>query len=117
MTTTTLLLIGAAILNADPPAPVTTPPAADDRPHVVFISGDEEYRSEESLPRFAELLARDHDVRTTVLHSLDAEGRIDLDAAEAMITPAHKLVAFAHVSNVLGSVLDAARAVRLAGTG
>lgn len=45
---------------------------------------------------------------------LTADGRIDLDAAEAMLTPAHKLVALAHVSNVLGSVLDAPRAVALA---
>ena len=45
---------------------------------------------------------------------LTDDGRIDLDAAEAMLTPAHKLVAFAHVSNVLGSVLDVGRAVRLA---
>jgi cysteine desulfurase/selenocysteine lyase len=45
---------------------------------------------------------------------LTANGRIDLDAAEAMLTPAHKLVALAHVSNVLGSVLDAKRAARLA---
>lgn len=45
---------------------------------------------------------------------LTPEGRIDLDAAAAMLTPAHKLVAFAHVSNVLGSVLDVARAVELA---
>lgn len=45
---------------------------------------------------------------------LTADGRIDLDAAEAMLTPAHKLVAFAHVSNVLGSTLDAKRAAKLA---
>lgn len=45
---------------------------------------------------------------------LTADGRIDLDAAEAMLTPAHRLVAFAHVSNVLGSVLDARRAADLA---
>jgi cysteine desulfurase/selenocysteine lyase len=45
---------------------------------------------------------------------LTADGRIDLDAAEAMLTPAHKLVAFAHVSNVLGSVLDTKRAAKLA---
>ncbi len=45
---------------------------------------------------------------------LTADGRIDLDAVEHMLTPAHKLVALAHVSNVLGSVLDAARATRLA---
>jgi cysteine desulfurase/selenocysteine lyase len=45
---------------------------------------------------------------------LTEEGRIDLDAAEAMLTDRHKLVAFAHVSNVLGSVLDAKRAAKLA---
>jgi cysteine desulfurase/selenocysteine lyase len=37
---------------------------------------------------------------------LTADGRIDLDAAEAMLTRTHVLVSFAHVSNVLGSVLD-----------
>ena len=45
---------------------------------------------------------------------LTADGRIDLDAMAAMITPVHKLVALAHVSNVLGSVLDAKRAVAIA---
>jgi cysteine desulfurase/selenocysteine lyase len=45
---------------------------------------------------------------------LTAEGEIDLDAAEALLTPRHKLVALAHVSNVLGSVLDAKRAAKLA---
>lgn len=45
---------------------------------------------------------------------LTPDGRIDLDAAERILTPAHKMVAFAHVSNVLGSVLDAKRAARLA---
>jgi cysteine desulfurase/selenocysteine lyase len=45
---------------------------------------------------------------------LTADGRIDLDAAEAMLTPDHTMVAFAHVSNVLGSVLDANRAAELA---
>ncbi|MDE2560747.1 MAG: cysteine desulfurase [Sphingomonadales bacterium] len=45
---------------------------------------------------------------------LTEDGRIDLGAAEAMLTPAHKLVSLAHVSNVLGSVLDVERAVRVA---
>ncbi|ANY19065.1 putative cysteine desulfurase [Tsuneonella dongtanensis] len=45
---------------------------------------------------------------------LTPDGRIDLDAAEAMLTPEHTMVAFAHVSNVLGSVLDAKRAAELA---
>ncbi|ATE63488.1 cysteine desulfurase [Rhizorhabdus dicambivorans] len=45
---------------------------------------------------------------------LTEDGRIDLDAAQAMLTDRHRLVALAHVSNVLGSVLDAKRATRLA---
>jgi cysteine desulfurase/selenocysteine lyase len=45
---------------------------------------------------------------------LTADGRIDLDAAEAMLTERHKLVAFGHVSNVLGSIVDGARAARIA---
>ncbi|WP_265569709.1 aminotransferase class V-fold PLP-dependent enzyme [Sphingomicrobium nitratireducens] len=45
---------------------------------------------------------------------ITAEGRIDLGALEAMLTEEHKLVALAHVSNVFGSVLDAAEATRLA---
>ena len=45
---------------------------------------------------------------------LTADGRIDLDAAERLLTPQHKLVAFAHVSNVLGSVLHVEHAARLA---
>jgi cysteine desulfurase/selenocysteine lyase len=45
---------------------------------------------------------------------LTDDGKIDLDAAERMLTPEHTMVAFAHVSNVLGSVLDARRAAELA---
>lgn len=45
---------------------------------------------------------------------LTQDHRIDLDAMAAMLTPQHKLVALAHVSNVLGSVLDAKRAATLA---
>jgi cysteine desulfurase/selenocysteine lyase len=45
---------------------------------------------------------------------ITTDGRIDLDAAERLLTSEHKMVAFAHVSNVLGSVLDVERAVELA---
>ena len=44
---------------------------------------------------------------------LTADGRIDLDAAEHMISQEHRVVSFAHVSNVLGSVLDAKRAAEM----
>jgi cysteine desulfurase / selenocysteine lyase len=45
---------------------------------------------------------------------LTPDGQIDLDAAEQMLTEEHRVVAFAHVSNVLGSVLDAGRAAEIA---
>ena len=45
---------------------------------------------------------------------LTADHRIDLDQMAAMLTDRHKLVALAHISNVLGSVLDAKRAADLA---
>jgi cysteine desulfurase/selenocysteine lyase len=45
---------------------------------------------------------------------LTPDHRIDLDAMAAMIRPEHKLVALGHVSNVLGSVLDARRAADIA---
>ncbi len=45
---------------------------------------------------------------------LTADGMIDLEAAERILTPAHKLVSFAHVSNVLGSMLHVEHAVALA---
>ncbi|KQN28255.1 cysteine desulfurase [Sphingomonas sp. Leaf34] len=45
---------------------------------------------------------------------LTPDHRIDLDAMERMITPAHKLVALGHVSNVFGSVLDVKRATEIA---
>ncbi|MEL6487394.1 MAG: cysteine desulfurase, partial [Pseudomonadota bacterium] len=45
---------------------------------------------------------------------LTDDHQIDLDAAEQMLTPAHKLVALVHVSNVTGGLLDAKRAADLA---
>ena len=45
---------------------------------------------------------------------LTAHGQIDLDAAEQMLTEEHRIVALAHVSNVLGSILDAKRAAEIA---
>ncbi|SIN59985.1 cysteine desulfurase [Parasphingorhabdus marina DSM 22363] len=45
---------------------------------------------------------------------LTADGQIDLDWIEENITEQHKLVALAHVSNVLGSLLDAKRAATIA---
>lgn len=45
---------------------------------------------------------------------LTKDGQIDLDWLESHLTPTHKMVSLAHVSNVLGSVLDAKRAAHAA---
>src|SRR5438034_1291137 len=38
---------------------------------IVLISGDEEYRSEETMPQFARILSERHGFRTIVLFSID----------------------------------------------
>ncbi|EDL49758.1 cysteine desulfurase [Erythrobacter sp. SD-21] len=45
---------------------------------------------------------------------LTPDGQIDLGGLEALLTPRTKLVSLAHISNVLGSVLDARKAANLA---
>ena len=46
--------------------------------HIVFVSGDEEYRSEEALPALAQILSKKHGFTCTVLFSIDpASGLID----------------------------------------
>ncbi|BFM20095.1 PVC-type heme-binding CxxCH protein [Gilvimarinus japonicus] len=39
--------------------------------HIVFVSGDEEYRSEEWAPMLAKILSRTHGFKTTVLFAMD----------------------------------------------
>ena len=46
--------------------------------HVVLVSGDEEYRSEEALPQLGKILARHHGFKCTVLFAIDpTTGAID----------------------------------------
>ncbi len=45
--------------------------------HVVLISGDEEYRSEEALPQLAKILAKHHGFTCTVLFALADDGTIN----------------------------------------
>ena len=41
--------------------------------HIVLVSGDEEYRSEEALPQLGKILARHHGFKCTVLFAIDKE--------------------------------------------
>lgn len=54
----------------------------DPKPHIVFVTGDEEYRSEESMPMLARILLRELDCRITVLYSLDKNGYVDPNATD-----------------------------------
>lgn len=67
--------------------------------HIVLLSGDEEYRSEEALPQLAKILSQRHGFKCTVLYSINKQsGQIDpnvkdhqpgleaLDSADLVIT-------------------------------
>lgn len=41
--------------------------------HIVLVSGDEEYRSEEAFPQLGKILAQRHGFKCTVLFAIDAE--------------------------------------------
>ena len=46
--------------------------------HIVFLTGDEEYRSEEGLPMLARILSQRHGFKCTVLFPIDpATGEIN----------------------------------------
>jgi len=45
--------------------------------HIVFLSGDHEYRSEELLPALARIMAWHHGFKSTVLFTLNEEGFIE----------------------------------------
>ncbi len=51
--------------------------------HIVLLSGDEEYRSEEAMPMLAQILAR-QGFKCTVLFSLNEDGIVNPDAGDSL---------------------------------
>ncbi len=49
--------------------------------HIVFVSSDHEYRTEETCPALARILAKHHGFKTTVLFGVDAQGFIKAGAS------------------------------------
>jgi type 1 glutamine amidotransferase len=50
--------------------------------HIVFIAGDQEYRSEEALPMLARILARHYGFKSTVIFTIDPQtGFIDVNSS------------------------------------
>ncbi len=54
--------------------------AATDAKHIVLVSGDEEYRTEESMPMLGKILSQKHGFKCTVLFSLGPDGADYIDS-------------------------------------
>jgi len=52
--------------------------------HIVFLAGDHEYRSEESLPALARILAKRQGFKCTVLFDIDKDGNISAGEPQNM---------------------------------
>ena len=59
--------------------------------HIVLVSGDEEYRSEEALPMLAKILAIHHGFKCTVLFAIDTETGIINPENQTSIPGLHHL--------------------------
>ena len=55
-----------------------------DETKVLFLTGDDEYRSEESMPMIADILERETGFETVIGYSLNEKGEIDPNAAESL---------------------------------
>jgi hypothetical protein len=81
---TVAVILGAAVAAgaraADPWIIYEGKPGAGTGKHIVLVSGDQEYRSEEALPQLAKILARHHGFKCTVLFAIDPkDGTINPD--------------------------------------
>ena len=75
-----LLLLTAAVRAADPWVVYEGGDGPGKGKHVVLVSGDEEYRSEEALPQLAKILSKHHGFKCTVLFAIDPkDGTINPD--------------------------------------
>ncbi len=55
--------------------------------HIVFLSGDEEYRGEEGLPMLAKIMSQRHGFKCTVLFPLNDKGEIDPNNQQSLSHP------------------------------
>jgi type 1 glutamine amidotransferase len=71
------LLIPALAAAADSPIVLNGKEGPGKGKHIVLVSGDQEYRSEETIPQLAKVLAERHGFKCTVLFTLDTDGTIN----------------------------------------
>ena len=55
--------------------------------HIVLLSGDQEYRSEEALPQLARILSTSHGFRTTGVHQLMRTTRASSTRCRPVVIP------------------------------
>jgi type 1 glutamine amidotransferase len=86
---TSLIFLSHTAATADEAARVTYPGGngPGKGKHVVLIAGDEEYRSEDSLPMLGKILALHHGFSCTVLFSVSPGGVIDPNAGASLTHP------------------------------
>jgi hypothetical protein len=75
---TLLVLLSCSFVSAEPLRYKGTPNLPGNGKHVVLVSGDEEYRSEEAVVQLGRILAKRHGFDCTVLFAIDpVTGEID----------------------------------------
>jgi type 1 glutamine amidotransferase len=72
----------ATVFAVDPWITLPGGPGIGQGKHVVLVSGDEEYRSEEALPQLGKILAVHHGFKCTVLFAIDQDGTINPDRSD-----------------------------------
>src|SRR5712692_6058011 len=61
--------------------------ASDQKPHVVFVTGDDEYRSEFSMPMIARILEARHGLRTSIAYARPTpQANNNIEGLEALRT-------------------------------
>jgi uncharacterized protein len=86
----TVLVAAAALAATRPSSPASGARAGS--PHVVFVTGDDEYRSEITMPMLAAILEKRHGLRTSVARAVprpqtkdNIEGLDALETADLMV--------------------------------
>jgi hypothetical protein len=73
-----VFLVGSVAMAAGPGVVFEGSSGPGRGKHIVFVTGDEEYRSEESMPQLAKILALHHGFKCTVLFAINKQtGEID----------------------------------------
>ena len=76
-----LLCLGLASAHPVPESPKWLTSSGEKGPgkgkHIVLITADQEYRSEQSMPMMAKVLSKHHGFDTTVLFGVNEKGEVD----------------------------------------